>query len=702
MARRLSVVVDMDSSKYVRGAGELAVSTKKARDEVDDLGRSADKAGGELDAMAVQAKLAEKELKNLDATVVRVPGHEDQLRIAAREAAQALEKDLAAKAKQAEADLKFLDKRIATVQRSIKNLGLEFSATGDLITGKRIGQQTSLLATLEKVRKELDRSKSKGGGLTLDSLVKLGGEASLMATIAGTQAGSNFAKAFGDSTDVAGPEVQGVLKGALVAGAAAAAPAIGAAVSGAVVGGVGTLGLAGGIFAASRDPLVQSAAQDFASSLAGTFFRAGKSFVDPIRESLGILKADVESLDLESLFAKAAPSLTIITSGIGDMVKNTMPGLNKAFDRMEPFARAAANGFAQIGTALSGFLDDVSRSHGAIIGLQMLFAAVSLTINALGKILLGLSNTLQFVSEAWEKVVNIAVGFAGALDLPTDKLKQYQSALHDFNTNSPLFIQDTGEMGGSIFDLGNETEIAKQKVQDFQQKMQDFMTAELGLADATTAVAQDFADLGKNLDEGKGKWDNNSQAGRNNQTVLRGVIGDLERQREQAIATSDGTQASVDAINRKYNEQINHLNSIAIQAGATKGQLDAMAANRRFTIVGDVILHNASVLGNKYDKNQTLRLGYASGGDPPPGWAWAGEHGPELIKFRGGEHVFNHEESMAMTKPYKGGSAAASVPSQITVVASLDPMMSAGNRDLGTAVLQMLRFKVQAGYSLTT
>ena len=39
--------------------------------------------------------------------------------------------------------------------------------------------------------------------------------------------------------------------------------------------------------------------------------------------------------------------------------------------------------------------------------------------------------------------------------------------------------------------------------------------------------------------------------------------------------------------------------------------------------------------------------GFAHGTDSaPPGWAWTGEEGPELVRFRGGETVVPHDESM--------------------------------------------------------
>ena len=44
-------------------------------------------------------------------------------------------------------------------------------------------------------------------------------------------------------------------------------------------------------------------------------------------------------------------------------------------------------------------------------------------------------------------------------------------------------------------------------------------------------------------------------------------------------------------------------------------------------------------------------FGFAGGTDSaPPGWAWTGERGPELMKMAGGEKVLSHGQSMRATK----------------------------------------------------
>jgi tape measure domain-containing protein len=54
---------------------------------------------------------------------------------------------------------------------------------------------------------------------------------------------------------------------------------------------------------------------------------------------------------------------------------------------------------------------------------------------------------------------------------------------------------------------------------------------------------------------------------------------------------------------------------------------------------------------------QQKGLFYAAGTpSAAPGWAWTGEEGPELVKFRGGEQVLSHQDSLrALTGPSSGG-----------------------------------------------
>lgn len=51
------------------------------------------------------------------------------------------------------------------------------------------------------------------------------------------------------------------------------------------------------------------------------------------------------------------------------------------------------------------------------------------------------------------------------------------------------------------------------------------------------------------------------------------------------------------------------------------------------------------------------------------GWSWVGEHGPELVKFRGGEKVVNHDQSMQFMEGSRGD---VNISMPITVQGNLD------------------------------
>ncbi len=166
-------------------------------------------------------------------------------------------------------------------------------------------------------------------------------------------------------------------------------------IAGTVAGAIGTGGIAGGILMAIKDPKVKSAATAFGDSISAQFFAGGQPFVQPIITSLQMLHDAFDDLDFAETFAKMAPHVTTIAGGLGDFARNIMPGLNKAFDRMGPFAAAAAEGFGHLGTAIGDFADDVTKSEGAVKGLEFTFAMLSGAITVTGAILRELSDAFD-------------------------------------------------------------------------------------------------------------------------------------------------------------------------------------------------------------------------------------------------------------------------------------------------------------------
>jgi|SRR6185369_12944098 len=457
------------------------------------------------------------------------------------------------------------------------------------------------------------------------------------------------AKGFTDSLGEAfkGVDFKGALMPGLIGGLAVVAPAVGAMVAGAVTGVVGGLGVAGGLFAASKDPGVRQAASDLGHHISESFFASGSSFVDPIKQSVGILEKDFDALDLGKTFAIAAPYVTEFAEGIGGLADEFMPGFNKALRDGKPAIDLFAQRLPEIGDALGNMLAKMADSEGTLEGVNSLFNTMVSLIEFTG-------TSIAWLGDRFHDFDTAAKNTAGWLSNITDflgdsedtkalretrdafsdlSLEAQQGAIH-FNTlGGQVAYTDAvlGKYGRTTAEVEADQKALNDAIMEGEKDIDGYIQAALAASDASIAVAQDFSDLGHELIRGKKNWDVNTQAGRDNLKMINNAIGDLERQREQAIATSDGTVASIDAINRKYNEQMKALEALAVKAGDTKAAFEALAGVYQITIIEDIRMSNVNNKLNALERAAKFS-GRASGGPVTAGQPYiVGENQPELF-----------------------------------------------------------------------
>lgn len=119
------------------------------------------------------------------------------------------------------------------------------------------------------------------------------------------------------------------------------------------------------------------------------------------------------------------------------------------------------------------------------------------------------------------------------------------------------------------------------------------------------------------------------------------------------------------ALQAEYDEAVQHFNqySEAQAAGAqtVQGAIDGASAkegllDRTYENLGRSAAQSYAAGFNSVPKPEK----YAAGTDSASaGWAWVGEQGPELMLMRGGETVFNHEESVALAREAMAAAARA-------------------------------------------
>lgn len=644
--RRVEVELILEAGNYLSEARAVAAETKAAGRSIDGMGDQADGASTDMKQLAANADVAAHEVDKLG----------DQ-------------------ARQTAVDMELLDRRIAATKRSVAALGIEFAATGNMKTGTRFQRERGVLGQLEALKDELT-----GGGDSGSFL----GDVEHLARTAGQRGGKVFGDSFSGAIDFGGKGIRPMhyLIGALIEALVLALPAIGAMLAGVTAGAIGTAGLAAGIFAASKDPLVKSAFKDFGDHVSAEFFSWGPAFVDPIRESLGILQVDFDRLNLGDSIAKVAPLMSTIASGVGDLALKMMPGLNKALERMEPFATAAAEGFGRVGNALGGFLDDVTRSHGAIEGLRFFFSLLSGTIAFLGASLRWLSERFHDMNKAaaWSletlsKVsafANWAKGNGWGGD-QADWLGGLSHSINEFaNHDAPLAEEWADLLGDSFGETAKRADELAQAIKDVNDAQTNFINAASELDKANTAVGKGFLDLKKEIKDNGKHWNDNTQEAYANQAAIQSQIDLIEQQREAYIKKNGETAEAIETADKKYNDQLQLILAIAAAAGATADQLKTMAGTYTIDIqtVRREVIYPAA-MANKTDKSLAISGARAGGGPVGPGSWIVGDGGQAEVLTLGPGQYGTVTPSVGQWQAGQGSAAPIVVRNEITL---LDPM----------------------------
>ncbi len=509
------------------------------------------------------------------------------------------------------------------------------------------------------------------------------------------QVGQNLSKGIGDAFSGVMPKLMPLVIGTV----AALAPMLGAVVAGAVVGVAGIGGVAGGIFAASKDPQVRAAASDLGKHISTSFFASGDSFVDPIKQSVVILKKDFDELNLGKTFQLASPFVTEFAQGIGGIATEFMPRFNQVLKDGKPAIDLFAQELPQIGTALGDFGVKLADSKGAIDGVNALFALTTGTIEGTGSALAWLGNryhdfnvTMVDLSGWLEKFDRLIGDNQGAAAAKEDAeafgrvSKGAEQGAIAFNTLGGQ-VAYTGAVMEKYGRTTDQVEAAQKALNDEvmagEKAIDGYINAAIAASNASIAVAQDFADMGKELIRGKKNWDENTQAGRDNLSLINKTIGDLERQRQQAIDTSDGSTAAIDRINKKYNDQMKALEALAVKAGDTKAAFEAMAGVYQITILEDIRMAGVNNKLSSLDKSLRFAGGRASGGPVTAGYTYkVNENTPN-------SEYFTPSTSGYITPPSSGGGMATGAPSILVSASS-------GAEGAFTAwLMKYLRFEVR-------
>lgn len=366
-------------------------------------------------------------------------------------------------------------------------------------------------------------------------------------------------------------------------GGAALGPLLGAGIAGLLAGGLGTVGVGGAAAMSLRSGKVQDQGPAFGQSIANEFFRGSAIFEKPVLQSMTILAEAFKDLKLPEAFAKMAPHITTIADAFGEMAKNIMPGLNRAFDRMGVFTEAAHEGLSELGRSLGMFLDEITASPGAVMGLDAMFKIIGGTIVFLGK-------NLRFLADAFAGVILLGEKTSGFFeDIPVigkiaavwnDVFEDTAHGLDGAADKVDEFDQSLAPLGRTFVDVGAAIADTNRELMTFADQISGMLNDQMAFDEAQIAVEQGWLDLAAAINENGTALGLNTEAGLRNRQAILDQIENLARLRDAEIkvtgTTSDATQS--------YNDSIAALIDLGVKAGLSREALEKLAGNYFVTV----------------------------------------------------------------------------------------------------------------------
>lgn len=310
-------------------------------------------------------------------------------------------------------------------------------------------------------------------------------------------------------------------------------------------------------------------------------------------------------------------------------------------------------------------------AHPIILGAAALIAGIYLAWKNWDKITAIVQNMYQGVKK-W-----LMDKLGAVFDWVTDKVKKVEQGfawLYDRvvgNSWVPDMVSEVGQHMAKLDQLmvdpaakaTAETESRFAKLSDRVQQIMDRLFPQLARLREYYA---DVAAIDADVKEGKLS---EGEAAEARFRLRREYRGDgsyqLPENFASPLATSEEVEKSIDNIGKKLGlvadktkeQTVRIAKSFKDMAEETLGSLKRMtdaikgggfldileAAVGMFLQLGSTGLFGKKLAGNI---NKSVP-GYATGTNSAArGWAWVGERGPELVKFRGGERVLNNSDSM--------------------------------------------------------
>lgn len=479
MARTVKVELEAAVEDYVAGVEEAEKATGGLEDKVEGLGITATGTGKEVGELGDKAEELGVTAKESSEGVDDLGKKAEEAGVKARAAGREVD--------EMRDELKKLDRQIAETEASIVTLNRAFAQTGNKNFLKEVQDEKKALSDLSSTRKSID-----------NEIKKLNPEKSSQA--------DDFTQSLTKSLEK-GPLSPNLLI-AIGAIGIAAAPAIGAAVSGAVVGTVGTGGILGGIYLASRDPRVQAAWSTVSQQLQGQLTNAAAPFVDVTLKGITQVGGAVKDIHWTQLFADAAKQAGPFLAGLSDGIRGFGNGLTEMIHNAGPSVKELGEGLGDFLTTVGEGLAEISGNSKADgDALHNLFTVIDAGTESVFGLLAGLTDVYE---------IGRKIGGPGLVDV----FNVLGAAQHGV-AGAVASTVEQATAGKAAFDqYGHAILTTGAALQSYADKAAAAAAAGHSLFDSATDVGTALAGVKSALKANGKTLDENTEKGRANRTAL--------------------------------------------------------------------------------------------------------------------------------------------------------------------------------------
>lgn len=661
--------VDVDAARARQEFNATSRTVDNFADQLGQAGREAARLDGELTAATARVAQAQREFDAASRAADDAADQVRQLRTQVDALGSAAPAALVRQLREAENRLRAAEREeqrmldtLARTTHEANQLDRAFNDAGD-----RVQHITRQLAEArreaDRLRLAMDRANRAASNPLRGAQRGLLGFRRQIDQVLSQSPMTSLSNAIGSAWASLPVELKGTLVASGLAMAAIVAEAAGAAINGLVLAAVGA-GLLAGIvaIAAKTNNVVQSAFKNTFQPIGDEVVRFAQMAEGPLVHTAQIFSEawKAASDDVRGAFADILGSgaLEALAKGIGGFITEAMPGFREAIRAAGPILKELANDLPLLGSAVSDFFSSLaSGAGGAIKGVRAL-------IYLIGGSLIVIGNVIEVLSQKFDSATKfLEVIFTGLSKIPVlgKAFEPVANFFRDFNTFGDGAARSLDDVGASAdssaLAMGRQadaTSRASRAAADLSKKMSDLVSTELGAKEASIQFEAALDAITASAKENGKSLDITGEKGRANaETILAGVRA-AEAKREADIALAGGENASAEAVaaaNAKYAAQVEQIRAAATAAGFNKAQVDLLigSLNRVPANVKTTVTTEYRTIGD-IPRDQRVGAGnikgYASGtNSAPPGWAWTGENGPELVKFKGGEQVLNQMRS---------------------------------------------------------